>query len=710
MGASDGKAEGLSGSAGGSEQAIPRQRSGAPSEDYIQWLESRSMRYQAVQLSALIAGSSRQWRNPYGHPRSKEFVTDASVWFTSYAAATIGHADKSVVQTLGDQDLLSTFQDIGIEGIHTGPMRRAGGITGRQYTPTIDGLFDRIELTVDPLFGTDEEYVQMTQSAKQHGIAIIGDLVPSHTGKGADFRLAERAYKNYEGLYTMIEIPEEDWELLGSVRKGADSINLSQETVQLLEDKGHIPGPLELIVFHDPGVKDSNWSATDVVTGVDGRRRRWVYLHVFKEGQPSLNWLDPTMGAQRIIMADVVHALHALGASALRLDASPLLAVEGRDGLDKSWVEGHPLAEGGANLIAMMIRKLGGYSFQELNQPLEDLKKFTTWGADLSYDFFTRPPYLYAMAVGDAGPLRLMLRLIQHEGMEIGKLVHALQNHDELMFDLAHLRQHGDETFTLNGEETPGKVIYERMFDQTRDKIMANNASNIQEFSNLGFCATLAAFSAAVLGIPDPYDMTSSEKSEVRKLHLVAATFNAMLPGVFAISGWDLVGALLVQPESLGSLLDDRDYRWMNRGAYDLMSADPSATASRTGLPRAQAIYGDLPAQLRDPDSFASVLKRMFRARRDSGIALSKLVSVPEVDSDGLVVVLLERPTGWIVSAVNFSREPVADVICLPELSDKTARRIFSTDSEEPQSVQIEHGGDLSLDIGPIQAEVFVVE
>lgn len=710
MDAPGNKAASLSGTTGGSEQARSGQRASRPSEDYIQWLESRSMRYQAQQLSALIAGSSGQWRNAYGHPRSKDFVMDSSVWFTSYAGATIGHRDKSVVQTLGDPDLLSTFRDIGIEGIHTGPMRRAGGITGRQYTPTIDGLFDRIELTVDPLFGTDDEYVQMTESAKQHGIAIIGDLVPAHTGKGADFRLAEMAYKNYEGMYSMIEIPEEDWELLGSVREGADSINLSQETVQLLEDRGHIPGPLELIVFHDPGVKDSNWSATDIVMGVDGRRRRWVYLHVFKEGQPSLNWLDPTMGAQRIIMADVVHALQVLGASALRLDASPLLAVEGRDGLDKSWVEGHPLAEGGANLIAMMIRKLGGYSFQELNQPLGELKKFTTWGADLSYDFFTRPPYLYAMAVGDAGPLRLMLQLMQHEGMDLGKLVHALQNHDELMFDLTHLRQHGDATFALNGEETPGRVIYDRMFERTRDKIMANNASNIQEFSNLGFCATLAAFSAAVLGVSDPYDMTDSEKSEVRKLHLLTATFNAMLPGVFAISGWDLVGALLVQPESLGSLLDDRDHRWMNRGAFDLMAADPGGTASSTGLPRATAVYGDLPAQLRDPDSFASVLKRMLRARKDSGIALSTLVSVPEVDSEGLVVVLLERPTGWIVSAVNFGRELAKDVVHFPELSGKTARRIFSTDSDEAGSLQISDAGDLSLALGPIQGEVFVVE
>ena len=96
----------------------------------------------------------------------------------------------------------------------------------------------------------------MTRTAKQHGIIIIGDLVPAHTGKGADFRLAERAYKNYEGLYVMVEIPYEDWELLGAVPEGKDSVNLSLQTVQLLEDKGYIPGPLEVVPFYDPGVKE----------------------------------------------------------------------------------------------------------------------------------------------------------------------------------------------------------------------------------------------------------------------------------------------------------------------------------------------------------------------------------------------------------------------------------------------------------------------
>ena len=681
---------------------------------YIEWLERRSMLFQAEHLSSLVAGKSRQWQNPYGHPQPRIAVLNASVWFTSYPQATITAGDKSVLETLGSPDLLATFGEIGIEGIHTGPMRRAGGISDRVYTSTIDGLFDRIELTIDPLFGTDEQYVEMTRSAKDAGIAVIGDLIPSHTGKGADFRLAERAYKNYAGLYTMVEIREADWELLGTVPKGEDCANLSPETVQILEDKGYIPGPLELIVFHNPGIKDSNWSATDVVVGADGERRRWVYLHVFKAGQPSLNWLDPTMGAQRIVAADIVHALHELGAAGVRLDASPLLAVEGRLGLDKSWVEGHPLAQAGANLIAMMIRKLGGFSFQELNQPLEELRDFTTWGADLSYDFFTRPPYLYAMAVGDAGPIRLMLRLIQDMGLNHGMLVHALQNHDELMFDLTHMRRHEDQTFVVNGETTTGLELCDRMYQRTKDVVIGDRGalSDIQEFSNLGFCATLASYAAAALAIRDPYRMTRDEVARVRALHLTAAVFNAIQPGVFALSGWDLTGALLVGQKDLGSLLDDRDYRWMNRGAFDLMNVNARAARSAGGLPRAKAIYGSIPEQLQNPDSFVSHLQRILRVRKGYGIAVSTLASVPETQSQGAVVMLLKIPdeSGWVLAAVNFARESAQERIRLPELAGRSARLVYSTTGADGVRMDVSEQGEVSVLLGPIQADVFVVE
>ena len=211
-----------------SHTAASRANGGRRSKDpaYIEWLEPRSMLYQAEHLSSLVAGKSRQWQGPYGQPRPRDAVLDASVWFTSYPQASITGGDKSVVETLGNPDLLATFKEIGIEGIHTGPMRRAGGISGRGYTPTTDGFFDRIELTIDPLFGTDEQYIEMTRSAKDAGIVVIGDLIPGHTGKWADFRLAERAYKNYAGLYTMVEIREADWGLLGTVPEGWDCVNL----------------------------------------------------------------------------------------------------------------------------------------------------------------------------------------------------------------------------------------------------------------------------------------------------------------------------------------------------------------------------------------------------------------------------------------------------------------------------------------------------
>lgn len=685
---------------------------GETSAEYIAWLEPRSMLYQAQHLSDRVSGRSLQWRHSYAHPKPEGFVRAASVWFTSYPNSIVTAADKSVLQTLGSDELLAMLHEIGIEGIHMGPMKRSGGVSGRTYTPSIDGFFDRIELTIDPLFGTNDEYAELTGTARRLGIAVIGDLVPAHTGKGPDFRLAERAYQNYEGLYTMIEIPEEDWGLLGSVPEGEDSVNLTLETVQLLEDKEYIPGPLELIVFHDPGVKDTNWSATDVVRGVDGRQRRWVYLHVFKAGQPSLNWLDPTFAAQRVILGDVVQSLHVFGATGLRLDANPLMGVEGRPGLDKSWVEGHPLAEGGSNIIAMMIRKLGGYSFQELNQPIENLKRFTVWGADLSYDFFTRPTYLYAMATGDAGPIRMILRLIQKEAFDQGTLVHAMQNHDELMFDLTHLRNHGDEKFSVNGKTAQGKTIYKRMYDRAKAKVVPGGTSHIEEFTNLGFCATMAGYAAAALGIPDPYHMSDSDRVRVRQLHLLAATFNAMQPGVFAVSGWDLVGALLVQPKELGSLMEDEDFRWTNRGAFDLMGVNPGAATSRVGLPKAVALYGALPDQLRDPDSFASQLRTMLRVRRESGIALSKLVAAPEVGAEGMVVMLLERPdnVGWIIVALNFGRKSSRETIRLSEVAGKSARLIFSTHRKTAKSLKIAKKGDVELELEPLEGDVFAVE
>ena len=48
----------------------------------------------------------------------------------------------------------------------------------------------------------------MCEVAAAHDGTVIDDIVPGHTGKGADFRLAEMKVGDYPGIYHMVEIPE----------------------------------------------------------------------------------------------------------------------------------------------------------------------------------------------------------------------------------------------------------------------------------------------------------------------------------------------------------------------------------------------------------------------------------------------------------------------------------------------------------------------
>ena len=114
---------------------------------------------------------------------------------------------------------------------------------------------------------------------------------------------------DYPGIYHMVEIPPEDWQLLPEVLPGKDSVNLDRQAEGRLQRAGYIVGRLQRVIFHDPGIKDTNWSATAPVTGPDGVERRWVYLHYFKDGQPSINWLDPTFAGMRLVIGDALHAL-----------------------------------------------------------------------------------------------------------------------------------------------------------------------------------------------------------------------------------------------------------------------------------------------------------------------------------------------------------------------------------------------------------------
>ncbi|GAA1494092.1 maltose alpha-D-glucosyltransferase [Curtobacterium herbarum] len=627
---------------------------------YIEWLVRQSMLKDADVLSRQLSGTPAMWRNPYARPDARRAVSTSDVWFTAYPISLITRDGESFLTALADPQLWSAFERIGINGVHTGPVKRAGGIRGWQETPSVDGHFDRIGTQIDPTFGDEETFQRMTDVAEEHGGSIIDDIVPGHTGKGADFRLAEMAFKDYPGIYHMVEIPPEEWYLLPTVPEHRDSVNLDAATESALADRGYIIGELQRVIFHQPGVKETNWSVTAPVVGVDGTTRRWVYLHYFKEGQPSVNWLDPTFAGMRLVIGDALHSLGDLGTSALRLDANGFLGVEKSAEGAPGWSEGHPLSHAANHVIAGMVRKVGGFTFQELNLTIEDIRDTGAVGADLSYDFINRPAYHHALATGDTEFLRLTLRTSLELGVEPVSLVHGMQNHDELTYELVHWATlHQDDLYTFHGEETRGGALAERIRADLTAALTGDAADYNLVFTTNGIACTTASLIAATQGHTTLDDIADEHVPQIRDAHLLLAAFNAWQPGVFAMSGWDLLGSLTVPRELVTDLIAEGDTRWIERGAHDLLGVAPETERSASGMPRARSLYGPLPEQLASPDSFASRLGELLRVRTEYGIASARQVDVPEVAHRGMLVMVHE------LESTDETGEPVVQITVL---------------------------------------------
>ena len=632
---------------------------------YVEWLVGQSMLSDANALAQQLSGSGNMLQNPFAHPDARAALRRAAVWFTAYPLSFVTRQDQSFLSGLAEHSLWESFARIGIEAIHTGPVKRAGGIAGWRQTPSVDGHFDRISMEVDPEFGSEDEFRLLCATAEHHNAVIIDDIVPGHTGKGADFRLAEMGYADYPGIYHMVSIPPEDWHLLPEVPPGKDSVNLNAEREAGLERAGYIIGQLQRVIFYETGVKETNWSATRVVDGIDGVARRWVYLHYFKEGQPSINWLDPSFAGMRLVIGDALHALADLGSGALRLDANGFLGVEKSAEGAPAWSEGHPLGEAANQFIASMIRKMQAFSFQELNLAIDDIRTMSESGADLSYDFVNRPAYHHALVVRDTEFLRLTLRLSREIGVPPVSLVHGLQNHDELTHELVHFATaHSDDEFSFRGQLIKGGDLALLVRSELVNHLTGEAAPYNLTFTTNGIACTTTSMISAALGIHSLDDIGDAEIERIRRAHLLLAMFNALQPGVFALSGWDLAGMLTIDPDSVKDLIRDGDTRWINRGAHDLIGVDDSGRRGWGLLPLGRSLYGNLPTQLLDPQSFASQLARIIEVRRRYEIHLAHQLDVPDVPHRAMLVLLHQLPSSQQqVLALNFSEEDISGTV-----------------------------------------------
>jgi trehalose synthase len=416
----------------------------------------------------------------------------------------------------------------------------------------------------------------------------------------------------------------------------------------------------------------------------------------------------------RLVIGDALHALGHLGAAGLRLDANGFLGVEkSAEGGAPAWSEGHPLSEAVNQLIASMVRKVGGFTFQELNLSIDDIHKTSERGADLSYDFVNRPAYAHAMATSDTEFLRLTLNAALHLGLQPVRLVHALQNHDELTYELVHFAiGHKDDIFRFRGSELTGGELAAQIRTELIERLTGEAGPYNAIFTTNGIASTTATIVAAALGYPYITNLSPGKIERIKQAHLLLAMFNAWQPGVFALSGWDLCGMLTLERSKVSRLLASGDTRWIHRAAYDLMDYCPEATESPSKMPRSSSLYGSLPQQLQDPNSFVSRLREVLAIRMRYGIATSVQVDVPEVSNKAMLVMVHRLDTTQIqITVLNFSSQPIAGRVKSEHLTSGAAvidmftdQVIAEVDHEHTFAVSLEPHQGLSLLTVPADA------
>jgi alpha-glucosidase len=152
----------------------------------------------------------------------------------------------------GVESRLESLQALGIDAIWFSPFFKS---------PQKDAGYDVSDYrSIDPLFGTNEDFDKLLAKAKSLGIKIIVDLVPNHSSD--QHELFQAALKAAPGS------PERDMYMF---RDGKG-------------ENGELPPNNWESVFGGQA-----WSR---ITEADGTLGQW-YLHIFDSSQPDFNWENP---------------------------------------------------------------------------------------------------------------------------------------------------------------------------------------------------------------------------------------------------------------------------------------------------------------------------------------------------------------------------------------------------------------------------------
>ena len=449
-------------------------------------MQMQSMLYQSEELAARYSSIVAKATPPSFAPRTDEALTLSSNWL-SIDLSRIDPGSQTVFASLANASFWEAIQELGVDGVEF------KGLKGTNNGQT--------KLGIDPSWGSETEYGKLSALALGKEIHLIGSLLGASTGRGADFALALKNTPSFTGLYHLIEIDSRDWNMLPPVAPGTLSTNIPWMTLQMLHKMGYVPQDF------DPYVKESNWNVTGPIEGIDQKSRRWIYLRD-SDGNPCLEWLNPTFSGERLAAGDLLFSLYRLGQTFLQL--------------------GKNLPPNAKESLTLCARKLGAFT---LGIESGGVKALALRRSDLTFDHLTPIAALHALIARDAEALRLTYQLLQSENVPLKSLIHAFEPFGRTPCDWAEFLQHSDKTYRYFETDLTGKALRDRLLKEDLSRLQTPDLQSLSSWS--GTCQ-------AILGRKD----LQAKQDELLKIQLLLAKFFAWQPGAFLMSLEDLVGAL----------------------------------------------------------------------------------------------------------------------------------------------------------------------
>ncbi|MBO4317107.1 MAG: hypothetical protein J5855_02335 [Mailhella sp.] len=627
---------------------------------YIQWLEKQSMLRQAPDLISIVSGTALGWRASSLKHDTKTLFDAAPSWMKIDPSEVLLPEKQPLLAGLLGGSFPESLFEMGVRGIYVSPASE--GAFGWKSRQTEDGI---VGFALSDEVGTVQQYAEW----QKRGFHMAGDILPAAVGTGPDFLLALRAVREYCGLFMMAEVPQALWNLLPAVPAGTYE-PIGPAVVSALASQGVIPAEFSADRMDDAPLK-SGFAVTEEIAGVDGQRRRWVYRYAGSPETPVLNTDDPSHTADRLWAASAVNQV---GILKQPLVGFRVLALWGQEASDGRTASPEP-ALTAMRSISRSVHRYGAWTFAAEAVAPEHIAKLQNSGADFVPDTLLPSALEAALLSGSAKPLTDRVAFIRESGIDISRLLHGnpdLYARSEVFEKVrnAVLQRYGlsgNAVMPRNGLDIGRRIAG---IDDTQARKMADDVRQSGS-SDLTRHDAESAFRFV----------------RARTVHKAVSSFYALLPGLYMMSGHDLMGTLTFDA---GAPLS----AWQP----GIPGGGDPLRITRRGIQRADMLYDPVSLQLSDVNSYASELKRVLAVRASSGVASARCEHYFSfADQRAFAVQSSDGGRIRFVTVINITSAPLTASMRMPERmwpGDRVRELVTGTDLEyTAESVKMEIPG-----------------